>query len=193
MSALTVERLYTPEDLLTLPDGERYELVDGRLVEKQMGAYASGVAVRLTYQLQHWNTRHRSGHLYDSECGYQCFPDNALKVRKPDISFVRRDRLPGGRTPQGHFRIPPDLAVEVVSPNELHWEVEQKVHEYLAAGVPLVWVVEPELRTVQVIRQDGSATRLRADDTLTGGDVLPGFECRVGELFEEAPDEPSAG
>src|SRR5262249_53718427 len=142
MAVATVERRYRPEDLLTMPGGEAYELVNGELVEKQMGAEADWIAVKLATRLDLFCEREQAGSIFGGETGYQCFPEEPSRVRKPDVSFVRAGRLPGNRIPRGHLRVAPDLAVEVVSPNDLYEEVRSKVEEYLCAGVPLVWVVE---------------------------------------------------
>jgi Uma2 family endonuclease len=83
----------------------------------------------------------------------------------------------------GHLPIHPDLAVEVTSPGDSVYEVDQKIQEYLAAGVSLVWEVNPELRTILIHRQDGTVTRLGENDEITGENVLPGFRCRVGDFF----------
>jgi Uma2 family endonuclease len=91
--------------------------------------------------------------------------------------------MPPEEEPQGHCRIAPDLVAEVVSPNDLIYEVAARVAEYLGAGVRLVWVVNPADRTVQVHRQGGTGTILREADELAGEEVLPGFRCQVGELF----------
>ena len=82
-------------------------------------------------------------------------------MRKPDVSFVRKERLPEGLTSEGYLYIPPDLAVEVVSPNDLAYQVDHKVDEYLNAGVPLVWVINPESRKVFIHRRDMSVSVLR--------------------------------
>lgn len=174
----------TPEDLLAMPDGHRYELVNGKLVERNMGAESSEVAARLIRILGNHVEAQHLGKYFAPDCGYQCFPDEPKKVRYPDGSFVARGRLPDERAPRGHLRIPPDFAVEVVSPNDTAEEVETKRLEYLGAGVRLVWIVYPENQTVHVYRQTGAPTTLRAADQLTGEEVLPGFTCRVGELFE---------
>src|SRR5262249_1904635 len=109
--------------------------------------------------------------------------DDPKRVRKPDGSFVRKGRLPGDRPPRGHVQIPPDLAFEVVSPNDLAEDVNAKVLEFLRAGVRLLWVLYPKTRCVQVFRQAGSASDLSEGEELGGGDVLPGFTCRVDEIF----------
>ena len=87
------------------------------------------------------------------------------------------------RLPEYHLRTAPDLAVEVVSPHDLAYDVDSKVEGYLQAGVRLVWVVNPAARTVRVHRPDGSSATLRPGDQLTGGEVLPGFHCLIRDLF----------
>lgn len=99
------------------------------------------------------------------------------------MSFIRFGRLPAEQPPEGHIRIAPDLAVEVVSPHDLAYDVDSKVEDYLQADVRLVWVVNPVTRTVRVHRPDGPGTTLRLDDELTGGDVLPGFRCPLRDIF----------
>src|SRR5205814_10386571 len=109
------------------------------------------------------------------------------KMRKPDGSSIGQERLPEGPSSEGYLYIPPDLAVEVISPNDSAYEVDAKVVEYLNAGVPLVWVINPEARTVRIHRHDGSASWLREKDELSGEDVLPGFRCRVADIFPKRP------
>src|SRR4051794_9073614 len=154
--AIATERRYTPEDLLTLPDGERFELVNGILVEKKMGTEAGGIAATIIGLLFIWNQRTHQGRVVSAEGSYQCFGDDADRVRRPDVSFLRTERLPGGVLPRGHSQVAPDLAVEVVSPNDLYSEVRAKIEEYFRAGVRLVWVVDPETQSVEVLRVDGS-------------------------------------
>jgi Uma2 family endonuclease len=105
------------------------------------------------------------------------------RIRKPDVSFFRFGRLPGERIPKGNITLAPNLAAEVVSPNDLYYEEEEKINEYFDAGVNLVGIVNPDTRTVHVYRPDGSAVRLTEDGQLAGGDLLPGFRCRVRDLF----------
>jgi Uma2 family endonuclease len=128
-----------------------------------------------------------------SEASYQCFPNNPNRVRRPAVSFIRIGRLTAGEEPEGHCRIAPDLAVEVVSPNDLYSEVEEKVVEYLGAGVRLVWVINPPTRTVRVHRADGTGADLGALDELDGEDVLPGFHCKIEDLFRPPAAGPAAG
>jgi Uma2 family endonuclease len=108
-------------------------------------------------------------------------------TRTDGASSSPRDRLPAEQLEEGYLTLPPDLAVEVVSPNDLAYEVEEKVQEYLAMGVRLVWVVYPPTRTISVRRRDRSTAVLYPDDGLGGDDLLPGFVCRVGDLFKALP------
>jgi Uma2 family endonuclease len=185
----TITKTYTPEDLLAMPDGDQYELVDGNLVERNMGAQSSLIGGEIDYRIRIFNEEHRLGWAWPADCSYQCFPDRPSLVRKPDVSFLRFGRLPDEQIPEGHLRIPPDLAVEVLSPNDLDYETDQKIEQYLAAGVQLVWVVNPESRTILIYRADGTIHGLRERDELSGEAVLPGFRCRVGEIFQ-APASP---
>jgi Uma2 family endonuclease len=183
---------YTPEDLLSMPDGKSYELVDGRLVEQNMGAESSWIGGRLHSRLDQFCEEHRLGWTLPADSGYQCFPHGHGLVRRPDVSFIRAGRLPGGILPKGFIRIPPDLAVEVVSPNDLAYQLEQKLDDYQKAGVPLVWVIYPENRTVFIRRSKGTVTRLHQDDELSGEEVIPGFRCQVRSLFPSTPGPESA-
>ena len=192
MPTVAAKAAFTPEDLLTLPDAVGYELVDGTLVERHAGSESSAVALAIGIILGSFVKSNRLGHVFTTDCGYQCYPDDPGKVRKPDLSFVRRGRFPKGRVPQGYIRIPPDLAVEVLSPNDLADEAEAKVEEYLDAGVPLVWVVSPKAETVTVFRADRSAVKLHEADELSGENVLPGFRCQVSDLFVVVDDETNA-
>jgi len=179
---------YTPEDLLALPDRDKvYELVDGQLVEKPMGFRSSRIAGRLCQTLANYCDVKRLGWVLPQETSYQCFPSAPNRVRKPDGSFIRRERLPLDQEPEGHCRLAPDLAIEVSSPNDEFDDLEERVSEYLTVGVRLVWVVSPVGQRVFVHRAAGPGAILRADDELSGEDVLPGFRCPVRDLFLPPP------
>ena len=185
MSILAEKKVWTPEELLALPDEKDYELVNGELVERNMGVESSWVGAQLLVRIAGFVTEHRLGWVLPADTGYQCFQEDRTRVRKADVSFVRAGRFPQDRLPKGYALIPPDLAVEVVSPNDLYSEVRLKVGEYLAAEVRLVWIVDPESRTAEIWRSDGSRSLLRAEDSLDGEDVLPGFRCRLGDLLPD--------
>ena len=184
----TTKTLVTPDELLTMPDGVDYELVDGQLVERHMGAESSAIAAAIAMLLGMFIKNRKLGHLFTTDCGYQCFPDAPGKVRKPDVSFVQMGRLPNERPPKGFIRIAPDLVVEVLSPGDAADDVEVKVAQYIAAGVRLVWVVSPSTRSVRIQRPAtaalGSSGAAGENDTISGEDVIPGFTARVAEFFE---------
>jgi Uma2 family endonuclease len=166
-----------------MPKGDRYELVGGRLVEKNMGWKASLIATILSGLIRMYDPKYEHGHVV-IEGSYQCFPDDPKKVRKPDVSFIRREKLIGRELPKGHSPIVPDLIVEVVSPNDTFAEIEERVEEHFGAGVSLAWVINPETRVLLVFHADRTdSSRLRDDDELTGEDVLPGFRCKVRDIF----------
>ena len=174
---------YTPEDLLVMPDGDQYELVDGELVERPMGFRSSYIGGRMFKLLAVHCDQHQLGWVLPSDAGYQCFPDDPGKVRKPDVSFIQAARLAAEEAPEGWARIAPDLAVEVVSPNDYFEAVSVKAHEYLNAGVRLVWVVDTATQMVYVYHHDRRGEILTQNDDLSGEDVVEGFHCRVADLF----------
>ncbi len=187
-------RAVTPERLLRMPDAKRYEWLDGELVERHRSVLSGVVAARINRLLGNHGEQHRLGWVLDSEVGYQCFPWKPDRVRRADVSFIRAERYPLERLSQeGHATIPPDLAVEVVSPRDLARELDEKLEDYLRAGIKLIWVVHPETRTVQVYSPDGTSRRLREADEMTGDDILPGFRTTVAAFFpgvdlaEESP------
>jgi Uma2 family endonuclease len=193
-TATATEVRYTPEDLLAMPDGKAYELVDGRLVERHMGSESSLVGGRLYWRLTQFCDEQNRGIVWPADNGFQCFPHAPGLVRRPDVSFVRSGRLPGDVPPKGWVRIPPDLAVEVVSPRDLAGELEEKLSDYKKVDVPLVWVIYPEQRVVKVLRHLGPPSDLGEDDELSGEDVIPGFRCPVREILprrQPAKDAPA--
>ena len=108
---------------------------------------------------------------------------NPDTVRAPDVCFIRREKVPETGEPTGFWTIPPDLAVEVLSPNDRYTEVAEKVAEWLAFGVRLVLVVDPRPRTVAVHRPNAPVRILNEDDTLDGEDVVPGWSLPVRAIF----------
>jgi Uma2 family endonuclease len=96
--------------------------------------------------------------------------------------------LPDGKVPRGRCTVRPDIVVEVVSPNDLYEEVEEKLADYFDAGVPLIWIVTPLTRTVLVYKADGTARRLRDTDDLTADPIIPNFCVRIADLFPNPPE-----
>ena len=178
----------TPEELLVMPDGGHYELIDGALRERHVSALSNLVASEVSRVLGNHCRELNLGWLFAAEHGYRCFPWKPRLVRRADVSFIRRERYPWDQlSADGYTTIPPDLAVEVVSPNDAVSDLVEKVGEYLRAGVRLVWIIDPDTRTVQVWRGDKSGTWLEAQDELSGEDIVPGFRCRVADLFPIPP------
>lgn len=179
------ERLYTAEELLRLSadTSHRYELEKGKLTVMSPAGSEHGIlALRLGSKIERFIDENDAGFAFAAETGF-IVEENPDTVRAPDIAFVRKDRLPDGKLPQGYFPGAPDLAVEVVSPNDSAAYVQDKVQDWLRHGTKLVWVVEPKTQTVTIYRTDGSATVLQASNTLAGEDVLPGFRYDLKILF----------
>lgn len=189
MSAITSDPPVTPDDLLKMPDAVAYELVDGQLVERNVGAESSAVALKIAALLLFFLRDHRLGKVFGSDASFRCFAKAPGKIRRADVSFVRYERLPQGQAPKGNLLMPPDLAIEVVSPNDTFEEVDAKVLEWLDAGTRLVWVVTPGTGTVRIHRPTTSAagaiSMLTAADSISGEDVLPGFTAPVRAFFED--------
>ena len=163
---------------------QRTELVRGHIQFMTPVGLAHGLVGATVLRLLSTHVwQHRLGACFDDSTGY-ALPNLTNTVRAPDASFVRADRLQPMRVDSGFHKIAPDLAVEVLSPSERPAEIAEKLADYRSAGTPLVWVIDPAARTVMVVSNDGSRVVLRTDETLTGGDVVPGFSCTVGELFD---------
>jgi Uma2 family endonuclease len=182
--ATATEQRYTPEDLLDIDDRAMPELVYGELLEREMGQESDGIAVRLIIVLGAFVQDHKLGLVNGGQGSYQAFPDDPKKVRIPDVSFTRAERLIGGKPAKGHARVAPDLAVEIASPNDSADKLDLKIKDYLNAGVSLIWIIYPESQSIFVQRLDGTARRLQVGDVLDGEDVIPGFQVEVAALFE---------
>jgi Uma2 family endonuclease len=175
----------TADELLALPDnGVRRELVAGELHEMPPAGGDHGyVAIEAAYRLRFYLETHPEigGGLFAAETGFRLTRDPDT-VRAPDVAYVREERLSEARV-RGFPELAPDLVVEVVSANDCAGEIQQKTDEWLRAGVLLVWVLYPTTRSAMAYQADGSVVLLHADDALHGEPVLPGFSCRVGDLF----------
>ena len=152
------------------PAGGRHGQVSGRLV------ILLGSHVR----------EHGLGVVLESSTGFRLpgRKPGQKDVRSPDASFVASGRLPDDKAPLGFIELAPDLAVEVLSPDDRRREVLEKVGEFLDAGTRLVWVIDPEKRNAAVYRSLTDVRQVGADEDLHGEDVVPGFSCRLREIVD---------
>ena len=180
-----VTRLVTAEEFERMPedDLDRYELVEGRLVSMSSVNFDHG---RIGAQLLFLLKRHLQGMpvgVVVTEVGFK-LASNPDTVRGPDVSFIRKDRLPSRGT-RGFLKEPPDAVIEVLSPDDRPSEMRRRIAEYLAKGVALVVVIDPKDETATSCRPAGPPATLREEnDVLDLGDVIPGFHCRLKEIFE---------
>ena len=185
MSTVVAERLITAEEFLCMEENEGAELVDGRIEEKEMGDASAWIGGRLFARMSVLAEDNDLGTVGGMEFGIQCWPDHPNRVRKPDVLFYRRGRLPNGLA-EGWEKTAPDLVVEVVSPNDKVAPVERKLREYREAGIPLIWVIHPDSGTAQVLGANLARTEIGRDGVLDGGDILPGFKLKLSDLFAAA-------
>lgn len=176
----------TVDELLALPDdGWEYELVEGRLVRMPpSGVEASHLAMRLGARLTTFAEDHALGIVTGTDGGFDLGGGTTLA---PDVAFVRANRVLPRSSPEYDKAWPlaPDLVIEVASPNQYRPGMSSKARQYLTAGVRLVWIVWPKRREVDVWKSGDtkSSTTLSIDDTLDGGDIVPGFTYALARLF----------
>jgi Uma2 family endonuclease len=180
----TTERLMTADELLRRPDdGFRYALVRGELRRMSPAGHQHGrLGFNMTLSLGQYVRAHDLGTLYAAETGFRIAADPDT-VLAPDAAFVRRERVEAVGDSSGYWPGAPDLAVEIVSRHDLYTEVEEKVGAWLAAGTRLVIVVNPRQRRVTVYRSLHDIAILTEDDTLDGGEIVPGWRMPVREVF----------
>jgi Uma2 family endonuclease len=181
----TQTRLITADEFLDWPDepGLRQELIRGEIVTMSLpGGRHGKVALKIGRLIGNHVEAGQFGDTYAAETGFivERDPDT---VRGADVAFVAAARLVLITNPEKHVPFAPDLTVEVLSPNDRDDEVQEKVQLWLTAGSQLVWVVDPEDRTVVVHRRGAQPLTLREDDEIDAGDVIPGFRCRVSDFF----------
>jgi Uma2 family endonuclease len=176
----------TEEDLIRLVDGDNKllcELVDGTLVEKGMGIREAQLAAAIITVLSNFVRPRNLGIVAGADAMLRMTGGN---VRLPDVSFIAWADIPGGKVPEeaiGTF--PPTIAVEVLSPSNPRAEMARKRREYFATGTKLVWEVDLRHRTVVVYTAPDRSSTLQERDTLSGGDVLPGFSVALAAIFGE--------
>lgn len=180
----TAPKLLTADDLLRLhSEGVRGELFRGVLHETMPPGIDHGkINAKLTARLVLHVEAHQLGEITTGDAGVWIERDPDT-VRGPDIAFFSPERMPPGTSIPGYSLTLPDLAVEIVSPNDRPRDVYDKARMWLSHGVRVVWVVQPDSRTVDVHRSDVGVEVVSGDGDLNGGDVLPGFTCPVSDIF----------
>ena len=183
---MAVRQLVSAEELERM--GERdfgFELVRGELVPVTPAGREHGVlAGFLAFDLTAFVRPRHLGRVYPDGTGYK-LSANPDTVRGPDVSFVSRERDAALKARRGFIPGAPDLAAEIRSPDDTVAQLEAKAVEYLDAGSRLVWLVYPHSRQAKVHQPGHAPVTLSADDTLDGGDVLPGFALPLSRLFAE--------
>jgi Uma2 family endonuclease len=183
------ENLYTAADLWEMShspeyEGKRLELSEGKLIKMSpSGGKHGGITSKLDRVIGGYVEDNNLGYTTGAETGYILFknPNGKDTVRAPDFGFVAAHRLPDG-LPDEYIPLAPDLAVEVISPNDRADEIEGKRRDYLKYGTRMVVFVYPKFKTLKVHTAAG-VQELGIDDTFDGGDVLPGFKLAVRDIF----------
>lgn len=165
---------------IALDPDKSYEIVNGQPEEKEVAGGKHGViCVNLSSELRIYAKTTGRG-LTCSEVNFKI----GQNERIPDIAFVVAERVPQGGMPEGVVGFAPDLAVEIISPNDVHDKVSEKVLEYLEAGVRQVWLVSPRLRSITIFRSATDVQIFTEGSDLTSEDLLPGFRCSLKEIFQ---------
>ena len=179
-----IHKPVTAEELLNMPDdGMRSELVKGEVRRMAPAGNVHGrLAINVSTPLDRYVRENGLGTVYAAETGFilSSEPDT---VRAPDVAFVRRERVEEVSEVEGYWPGAPDFLVEVISPNDLYTEVEEKVADWLDAGARMVVVVNPRGRTIRVHLSPTETKVLTERDTLDGGDVLSGWKLPVADIF----------
>jgi Uma2 family endonuclease len=178
-------KIWTDEQLEALPnDGHKYELLDGGLIMSPVHANHGTICMRLGALLFNFVDRHKIGELYESSTGFRL---SEVVLLSPDIAFVSKARLKKVLVAPDKFLYgAPDLVVEVLSPSDRMRQIHRKLDLYFEGGTRLVWLVNWKMEQVHIHRPDSIEALTRPNDILTGGDVLPGFKCRLSRIFRPA-------
>lgn len=180
---MTADELFMMKD-----DGFRYDLVKGELRKMSpAGSEHGAVILRLSIALGLYVEENDLGEVFAAETGFKLASDPDT-VLGPDLAFVSNEKIPPTGIPVKYWPGAPDLAVEVVSPGNTRREIEEKIEQYLSAGVLLVWIINPKQRTVAVHQANTETVTLSESDTLEGQNVVPGFRYDIARLFTRKRD-----
>jgi len=183
---MSANHLVTAEELWNMPEvsGKRLELIDGELVKVPgAGALHTMIVFAPARLLEDFVRKHELGLVMPGGLAY-VLHRNPDQIRIPDVSFIGWGSLPEDGIPEGFWEVPPTLAVEVVSPDDLAEDFHARVQDYLEAGSSQVWVLWPRRSSVSVYRPGADTRELGPDSLIDGGDILPGFSTQVSHLFD---------
>ncbi len=182
---MATTQLVSTEELLEMGSDAPYELIEGVLREvSPSGSKSSVIAMRIGSALLSYVDARGWGYVTGEGGGY-ILSHSPATVVAPDVGYFRRDRYSGGLPDRGFYPMPPDLAVEVISPTDRKTDIAEKQELYRRAGVPLIWWVDPKQRTVTVYRSGREPEVVDMSGVLAGEDVLPGFALDVRAIFRD--------
>ncbi len=185
---MTATQPISADDLLRVRDGKHLELIDGELVPVPCGGELSQIVINILMAVARFVHDRDLGRLLGSTAGFQCFPADPNRVRRPHFAYVSYERLPRNVRSPGHCPVAPEIAALVISESCLWHDIARKVQDYLSASVLQVWVVDEYSRQVFVYFSD-KCLILQESDELTCEEILPGFRCQVSEFFAGIPTE----
>ncbi len=175
----------TAEELIRMPNDDFcYELIQGELKKMSPpGSQHGRIIMNISAPLHQYVKEKQLGTVYAAETGFK-IASNPDTVRAPDVAFVCRERIQQVGDIVGYWPGAPDLVVEVISPNDVYTEVEEKVFDWLGSGTQMVITVNPPTRTITVFRSSTDIVILTENDTLELGDVVAGWSIAVKDIFE---------
>jgi len=177
------DRLVTGEELLNHPEWGNCELIRGKVVPVCRPNSQHGyLMLEVGAELRSFVKKRKLGTVIVGDAGVYLETDPDT-VRGPDVYFISAKKMPINAIPPSFQKLPPELCVEIVSPRDKSAEGKEKIAQFLAMGVNLIWVIDPKKRTAQILRQNGTVSVVPTDGVLSGEDILPGFELALTDLF----------
>jgi Uma2 family endonuclease len=175
----------SPEEFLQMDD-PGYELCDGALEERNVSMLSSRTEAHLVRKVLEHVEANELGEVFSSSLGLQIFPLRPRRIPRADLVFISDERLAQVNLEKdGFLTVAPELVAEIVSRHDSATNLEGKIEDYLSAGVSLIWVIYPELRSARVHRADGSSSLVAPGGSLDGEAVLPGFRCSLESILPE--------